>query len=484
MAAQDQRYTLFGFSPELDWRPVHFVDSAPVNRICEACGLLPRVNIFMPCGHVLCQSCYEQCLLDDAYACPLDGQPFLEEDAQWAYFSLENLLSRKVKCWNEDHGCEVVLAASDLHRHFYEECGYHCTRCPKCSAFVLRSSMCAHRRSDCSSNAAPSVAEDLNSSNKSAQKAVFMALQKVLVELGGDMRCRLYELVRGSIAPCNVLNELSCNVNALREALAELSEKTVHETNDVGDVWRCVSALGEATSKCLEKLEQSNTELRRYFATDGDLVQIVSHSVSTFQGTLSEALERATETICRKLNTSTDPIAALNAQEMETGHVASDVQRDLLGVTTLNFKHYEAYVPGVQYLKETAVSIGSAGFFWDPVYLGGYYISPGLLMEISEGSLFVSAQYRLHKGAIDKFLKWPFSHTLMVAFVKFSTNRIGESSDETAISMETSGGPAVAMNTTSTVFNNKCDFEYLEREGYIENDQARVKWELVPSESE
>ncbi|XP_050024553.1 uncharacterized protein [Dermacentor andersoni] len=483
MASQDQRYTLFGFSPELDWRPVHFVDSAPVNRICEACGLLPRVNIFMPCGHVLCRSCYEQCLLDEAYACPLDDYPFLEEDTQWAYFPLENLLSRKVKCWNEDHGCELVLAASDMHRHFYEECGYHCTRCPKCSAFVLRSSMCAHRRSNCSSYAAPSVAEDLNSSNKSAQKAVFMALQKVLLELAGDMRCRLYELVRGSIARCNVLNELSCKVNALREALAELSEKAVRQPNDLGDVWRCVSALREATSKCLEKLEQSNTELRRYFATDGDLVQIVSHSVSTFHGKLSKALERATEMICRELNTSTDPIAALNAQETETGHVASDVIRDLFGHSTLNFKHYEVYVTGMKYLKEMAVSVGCAEFFSDPVYLGGYYISPGLLMEKSEGSIFVYGQYRLHKGAIDEFLKWPFSHTLMVAFVNFPTNRIGEFSDETAMSLETSGGPAAARNT-STVFNHKWDFEYLEREGYIENDKVRLKWRLVPSESE
>lgn len=116
---QDQRYTLVGFSKQLDWRPLHFVEPIPAYKICDACGLLPRVTVFLPCRHVLCKSCYEQCLLDNGHACPLDGEQFLEGDTQWGDFPLEKLLSRKVKCWNEDNDCEVVMAASEIHKHFY-----------------------------------------------------------------------------------------------------------------------------------------------------------------------------------------------------------------------------------------------------------------------------------------------------------------------------------------------------------------------------
>ncbi|XP_049511509.1 uncharacterized protein LOC119465199 isoform X4 [Dermacentor silvarum] len=96
MASQGKRYTLCGFDKELDWRPLHFVERVPAQRICNACGVLPRSTVFLPCRHVLCQSCYEQCLLDDGHSCLLDGDQFLSEEAEWRDFPLENLLKRKV----------------------------------------------------------------------------------------------------------------------------------------------------------------------------------------------------------------------------------------------------------------------------------------------------------------------------------------------------------------------------------------------------
>ncbi|KAH7932736.1 hypothetical protein HPB49_002044 [Dermacentor silvarum] len=97
MAPQGQLYTLCGFSQELDWRPLHFVQRIPAHRICKACGVLPRVTVFLPCRHVLCKSCYEQCLLDDGCACLLDSDQFLSEEAEWRDFPLENPLKWKSK---------------------------------------------------------------------------------------------------------------------------------------------------------------------------------------------------------------------------------------------------------------------------------------------------------------------------------------------------------------------------------------------------
>ncbi|KAH7934299.1 hypothetical protein HPB49_024669 [Dermacentor silvarum] len=95
MASRGKRYTLRGFTQELDWRPLHFVEPIPAHRICNACGVLPRATVCLPCGDVLCKSCYEQCLLDDGYACLLDGDQFLQDNVEWIHFPLENLLKRK-----------------------------------------------------------------------------------------------------------------------------------------------------------------------------------------------------------------------------------------------------------------------------------------------------------------------------------------------------------------------------------------------------
>ncbi|KAH6927481.1 hypothetical protein HPB50_004532 [Hyalomma asiaticum] len=72
MAAPRQQYTLVGFSEELDWRPLHFVEPIPANRVCSSCGLVPRSAAVLSCRHMLCKTCYDQCLVEDKRACPLD----------------------------------------------------------------------------------------------------------------------------------------------------------------------------------------------------------------------------------------------------------------------------------------------------------------------------------------------------------------------------------------------------------------------------
>ncbi|KAL1484509.1 hypothetical protein MTO96_050022, partial [Rhipicephalus appendiculatus] len=89
------RYTLFGFLPELDWRPLHFVEPIPAFRICDACGLVPNKTLFLPCRHVVCKMCYEQCFVNDAYECPLDRVQFREQGLEWIDLSVENMLKRE-----------------------------------------------------------------------------------------------------------------------------------------------------------------------------------------------------------------------------------------------------------------------------------------------------------------------------------------------------------------------------------------------------
>ncbi|XP_072141002.1 uncharacterized protein [Dermacentor andersoni] len=95
MAPLNQRYTLVGFSDELDWRPMDFVEPIPAYRICKACGLVPRVTASLPCLHVLCKKCYDRCRHDDGRCCPLDGERVREDDVEWREFPVDNLLKRK-----------------------------------------------------------------------------------------------------------------------------------------------------------------------------------------------------------------------------------------------------------------------------------------------------------------------------------------------------------------------------------------------------
>ncbi|KAH7939041.1 hypothetical protein HPB52_005076 [Rhipicephalus sanguineus] len=206
MALQSQRYTPVGFLEELDWRPLHFVDLIPAERICDGCGLLPQETAFLPCRHALCIPCYQQCLVDEEYECLLDCTQFSEEDVEWREFPLEHLLKHKVKCWNQDNGCEAVMSVADMTKHFYEGCIHHSTHCPKCSAFVLCKDVGAHRRSDCSTHAVPNQAEHLERSKDSFQETL-----ETLRERVEEIRACLDRLIRDHPAHCDRLNEKLAN---------------------------------------------------------------------------------------------------------------------------------------------------------------------------------------------------------------------------------------------------------------------------------
>ncbi|KAK8780579.1 hypothetical protein V5799_018082 [Amblyomma americanum] len=102
MAPASPQFTLVGFSPELDWRPLTFLKPIPANRVCSACGLVRKKTAILPCMHVLCWCCYEQCAQDGAHECPLDGSGYEEDDVNMFDFPTDDLLRREVKCWNED----------------------------------------------------------------------------------------------------------------------------------------------------------------------------------------------------------------------------------------------------------------------------------------------------------------------------------------------------------------------------------------------
>lgn len=100
------------FSDVLDWRPMLFQDPVIAQRACALCGVLYKKAVRLPCAHTLCTKCHAQCA-DKGAACPVDQEPFCEEDLEKLELSAEYIWKRKVSCPNPlmevlCHVCQTV----------------------------------------------------------------------------------------------------------------------------------------------------------------------------------------------------------------------------------------------------------------------------------------------------------------------------------------------------------------------------------------
>lgn len=230
MSEEHKWYTLSGFFEELDRRPVLFVEPLPATRVCSACGLVPKTTGFLPCQHVLCKPCYDDCVVNGS-VCALDGEACPNDDVRWREFPVEQLTQRKVACWNRANGCETVTAVSEISKHFRSDCAYHPARCDKCGAVVLQSDMIAHIRSQCCekilSRPLRKDADDAAGSRTpgadTVAREVKAALQKVS-DQNASLEARLSQLVEKDEALSAVQDELKRVTELLNRTLEEVSE--------------------------------------------------------------------------------------------------------------------------------------------------------------------------------------------------------------------------------------------------------------------
>ncbi|KAK8757022.1 hypothetical protein V5799_000276 [Amblyomma americanum] len=102
----------------------------------------------LACRHLLCQSCYDGVGAKRSH-CPLDKEPFQEDDVAWTAIGRESVLNRKVRCWNAEHGCDNEGVASAMLEHFTNACQFHAVSCPRCSEEVLHRDIAEHLECDC-----------------------------------------------------------------------------------------------------------------------------------------------------------------------------------------------------------------------------------------------------------------------------------------------------------------------------------------------
>lgn len=87
------------FSDTLDWRPMLFPEPIIAQKACSLCGVVYKKAARLACNHRLCTKCYTQCV-DKGGICPVDQEPFCEDDVEQFEVSLDYILKRKVSCHN------------------------------------------------------------------------------------------------------------------------------------------------------------------------------------------------------------------------------------------------------------------------------------------------------------------------------------------------------------------------------------------------
>ncbi|XP_049513075.1 TNF receptor-associated factor 6 isoform X1 [Dermacentor silvarum] len=133
-----------------NWRPMHFTKDLPPSRVCGLCRTVPDRTVLLPCSHFVCDSCNGARDQDGRYVCPLDLEPFDEDECVRNDFPATRASSLKAHCWNECDGCMFVGTIEAVLLHYEKECDFHALQCPRCEQRIRRTELAAHYVAGCS----------------------------------------------------------------------------------------------------------------------------------------------------------------------------------------------------------------------------------------------------------------------------------------------------------------------------------------------
>ncbi|XP_037525891.1 TNF receptor-associated factor 6 [Rhipicephalus sanguineus] len=499
MPTQMHRYTLVGFSDELDWREVNFVEPIPRSRICQACGLVTRVTGLLPCRHVFCKKCYEQCRSEDGHCCLLDGEQVLADDVEWMECPVHNLLKRKVKCWNEDRGCGMVLAASELSKHFSKDCDHHSTSCPRCSSVVLCSDVCRHIQSECrdhASSVVPGAAQTITGD----KNEIIVALNADINMEAAKIEGRLDQIVNENNCQSNRLEEISHSVNMMKEKLLEISRSNVqesvalsleaiHETlNGQGENLQLLAGTITKSHEILkEALDGTKLSVEQLKENAGNILRDVLRELSAERSALTETfrkeLQDATNTVCSNDSATFASIVDVKDCKRQTNSSAVNVER-ILPLSTINVMRHEFTVERFKETKESAVSVGYHLYEEKEMYLSGYHLSPGVLFKMVEENVLLCPSIKVNKGIIDNVLQWPFNKDFGLTLKHPSQKKDCQKVAVTSQDAQWFARPDKESNPGCHYAGSSFRLGDLEREGYIVDNKLRVVWELFPKTNE
>ncbi|XP_077495133.1 TNF receptor-associated factor 6-B-like [Amblyomma americanum] len=127
------RHLLRGHVGGVNWRPTRFAEVVPPWNVCGLCLVIPKRTVQLPCSHILCECCLGASRLEGVTMCPLDREPFEEDECHRIPIPARKANNLKAHCWNEEHGCEFVGTMEAVLRHYEEECTFQTIECRRCA---------------------------------------------------------------------------------------------------------------------------------------------------------------------------------------------------------------------------------------------------------------------------------------------------------------------------------------------------------------
>ncbi|KAL1445747.1 hypothetical protein MTO96_006643 [Rhipicephalus appendiculatus] len=191
-------HLLFDSVTGANWRPTRFEDELTLSRYaCCACLVVPSTTVVLPCSHALCEQCLTGCAVQDGGSvCPIEKEPFSENECQRWQLPAKKKRNLKVHCWNEADGCEFVGTIEEVLQHYDRQCAFHALLCRRCGQKILRRHIAAHYVAGCSQNASFASGAQANRQDgssaecyESAKSDQVSSLQKPMNEISIAAGC-------------------------------------------------------------------------------------------------------------------------------------------------------------------------------------------------------------------------------------------------------------------------------------------------------
>nr|XP_054924875.1 uncharacterized protein LOC126527642 isoform X2 [Dermacentor andersoni] len=257
----------------VNWRPTRFVDELMLTRYaCCACHVIPSTTVVLPCCHALCEQCQRGSVVQDGgCVCPLDGEPFCEDECQKWQLPERKKQNLKAYCWNEAQGCNFVGPLADLLRHFEAECAFHSFPCQECGENVPNAQLAAHYIGGCSNGSSPGGATVVTDDVAAARRDVVEPWKNTYEDDISTLQSQVNELTQAArIHGAPSLEELNAALTASLQSLnanialaAEKLSETIGEVSQAHQ--RMLSRYAEETS-----LAKESEAIRRARRSDAE----------------------------------------------------------------------------------------------------------------------------------------------------------------------------------------------------------------------
>ncbi|CAN7937330.1 unnamed protein product [Ixodes hexagonus] len=332
-----------------------FTKPLPAWKVCNLCGVAPRIGVVLPCSHTYCELCFDD--FGDEGCCLIDNECFEPEQVWRVVFQLT---TRVVSCWNAPNGCDFMGSPKNLRNHFQSNCDFHAVSCPRCKKSVLRSNIVAHLKSGCvispsTNNFRPQTLDCFQTAD----------IQRAYV----DAKEALGKVADNETCLQRAVDDLSGNLKALTLRLAENGDTRA----TAADSRRVEQLLREILMVLAERVASGRSHCKFH----------VSDEIEQLKLNFPAAIQR--------------------------------VSRELYHLFVPRMFEWDFKWPNESTFERSPR--GSVCLESDKWYAYGYCVSQGVVLLRRGGQFNVLLGLTVHKGLHDAEVGWPFSKVCVLSIV-------------------------------------------------------------------